>query len=77
MPKATKKATTKASAKPTKQLLTHAQRSEIARLAALKAHTHKSFQSERNATERREQIAKYNTARIAFAKTPLARKLAA
>lgn len=53
---------TKQAAVSTRKTLTHAQRSQIARLAALKAHTHKSFQSERNASERKQAVANFRKA---------------
>jgi len=56
MSKQTKKSTVKAS------VLSKAQRSIIAKFAALKAHCHKSFQSERDAADRKQTVKNYNTA---------------
>jgi hypothetical protein len=60
----------------TKKILTHAERSAIARLAAFKAHLHKTFQSDRTASEQKAQRAKFTSAQRAFDRTPLARKVA-
>jgi hypothetical protein len=54
------KATAKPSAKPSaKKHTVDPERSRIARLAAYKAHTHKSFQSDRNPAERKLAVLLY------------------
>lgn len=56
-------------AKPTKnakrKLLTSAERSAIARLAAFKAHLHKTFQSDRTPAERSIQVKLFSAAKSA------------
>jgi hypothetical protein len=64
-PKTTAKVTATAAtatAKP-KKTLTHDERSAIARLAAYKAHLHKSFQSERTPDERKIQTRLFESAK--------------
>jgi len=52
----------KPASKPTTPKLTKTQRSQIMRVAALKAHTHKSFQSERTPAERKQALKNYQSA---------------
>lgn len=70
------KLTAKPTAKPVKiaakPTLSKAERSAIARLAAFKAHTHKTFQSERSASERSEAKTAYTQASRDYAKHPRA-----
>lgn len=68
MPNSTKKVNAKSAAKSAKtqpaakSILTREQRSLIAKFAALKAHCHKTFQSDRTREEQKEQRSAYASA---------------